>query len=144
MHQGEMHFDNYSHLGHTETELFANMFQMKLRQIIEHTLNFAHLPNVDDIQHTGKSQLTMDSFIPYSEFHNQPESRVTMFILPPSGGGAESYFNNIVRHLPHFRLVVFNNKYLHSRTPSTFEELATFYISHIKQVQPQGPYNLLG
>ena len=37
-----------------------------------------------------------------------------------------------------------NNKYLHSRTPSTFEELATFYLSHIKQVQPQGPYNLLG
>jgi N-(5-amino-5-carboxypentanoyl)-L-cysteinyl-D-valine synthase len=50
-----------------------------------------------------------------------------------------------VQHVTQFKLVLFNNYYLHRKCQQTnFEELANFYINYVKQIQPQGPYNFLG
>ncbi|KAG6001443.1 NRPS protein [Claviceps maximensis] len=67
-----------------------------------------------------------------------------LFLLPPGEGGAESYLHNIVRGLPHRKLVVFNNHYRHNKALSTFEQLADYYISLIRTMQPRGPYHILG
>ncbi|DAA74216.1 TPA_exp: Uncharacterized protein A8136_3714 [Trichophyton benhamiae CBS 112371] len=88
---------------------------------------------------------TEETFTPYFEYRD-PSHRQgpTLFLLPPGEGGAESYFNNIVKYLPKHNLVAFNNFYLHSKALQTFEELAEWYTDHIRRLQPQGPYHLLG
>uniref|UniRef100_A0A914WMB5 oleoyl-[acyl-carrier-protein] hydrolase n=1 Tax=Plectus sambesii TaxID=2011161 RepID=A0A914WMB5_9BILA len=139
---GHMCFNIASHLSLEETERFKAVFKMKLEQIIEHTLSFVHPQK--DIKESTSTGMAVDHFEPYFEFHNPPGGAV-LFILPPGEGGAESYFNNIVQQLTQFKLVLFNNYYLHLKSPQTsFEELAKFYISYVKQIQPKGPYNFLG
>lgn len=66
-----------------------------------------------------------------------------LFVLPPGEGGAESYLNNIAKHLPGIRLVLFNNVHLH-RPMHSFEDLAQYYLTYIRQLQPSGPYSFLG
>ncbi|WEW54860.1 PP-binding and AFD_class_I domain-containing protein [Emydomyces testavorans] len=83
-------------------------------------------------------------FIPYFEYRDGPRKGPTLFLLPPGEGGAESYFNNVVKHLPSSHLVVFNNFYLHSKSLKTFEELSQFYLPYIRRLQPRGPYHFLG
>ncbi|KAF9892096.1 hypothetical protein FE257_002502 [Aspergillus nanangensis] len=82
-------------------------------------------------------------FTPYFTFGDTGRGP-PIFMLPPGEGGAESYFNNIVSGLPQRNLVVFNNHYRHYGSLRTFEELADYYISQIQQIQPHGPYHLLG
>jgi len=67
----------------------------------------------------------------------------TLFVLPPGEGGAESYLNNLAKQLPDVRLVLFNN--VHLRTPmQSFEEIARYYVGHVRRLQPSGAYNFFG
>nr|CAA38631.1 delta-(L-alpha-aminoadiphyl)-L-cysteinyl-D-valinesynthetase (ACV synthetase) [Aspergillus nidulans] len=85
-----------------------------------------------------------EMYTPYFEFSKTPRRGPILFLLPPGEGGAESYFNNIVKHLPTTNMVVFNNYYLHSKSLNTFEKLAEMYLGHIRQIQPDGPYHFIG
>nr|AAK21902.1 alpha-aminoadipyl-cysteinyl-valine synthetase [Kallichroma tethys] len=81
---------------------------------------------------------------PYFLFEGDSRRGQPLFLLPPGEGGAESYFHNIVKGLPGRNLVVFNNYYRHKRESQTIEGLADYYLSHIRSIQPEGPYDLLG
>lgn len=111
---------------------FVATFQQTLKQISK---------NVEYIV----PALPFGNFETYYEFPADKSTATTLFIFPPGEGGAESYFNNLVPSLKQFNLVVFNNYYL-ERQPmeSTFEQLAAMYITYIKAIQVDGPYNLLG
>ena len=75
-----------------------------------------------------------------------------VFIFPPSGGGAESYYDNLVPKLDKNKMVLFNNIFDYTgRTlgeshikDMTFEDLAKDYILRLKRIQPEGPYCLVG
>ncbi|WDN54002.1 amino acid adenylation domain-containing protein [Streptomyces clavuligerus] len=67
----------------------------------------------------------------------------TLFVFPPGEGGAESYLSNLAQRLPGHRLVLFNNVHLH-RPMESFEALADFYLPLLREIQPSGPYHLLG
>lgn len=85
-----------------------------------------------------------DEYTPYFAFEGGARQGRPLFLLPPGEGGAESYFNNIVHGLPRRNLVVFNNHYRHGKSLSTFEELSDYYLSLIRSIQPEGPYDVLG
>jgi len=94
-----------------------------------------------------------EDFEPYIPINVQPyENDKVIFMLPPGDGGGESYFRNVIAHLPGARIVAFNNYYKHIKGKLTeeeygkidFEFLATYYIELMKQVQPTGPYYLFG
>ncbi|KAK2763730.1 NRPS [Arachnomyces sp. PD_36] len=138
----QMVFHIDSRLDPIETEIFSTAFKTKLEQVIEHTLESTHSRPTPNMNKTING--TEDDFIPYFEFRNGSRRGPILFVLPPGEGGAESYFNNIVRHLPHSNLVVFNNYYRHTSRLQTFEELGTFYLQYIRQIQPHGPYHFLG
>ncbi|OGM40344.1 N-(5-amino-5-carboxypentanoyl)-L-cysteinyl-D-valine synthase [Aspergillus bombycis] len=89
-------------------------------------------------------QLTEETYTPYFEYLEPSRQGPTLFLLPPGEGGAESYFNNIVKHLPRTNMVAFNNYYLHSKHMGTFEELAEMYLEHVRSIQSQGPYHFIG
>lgn len=139
--RGQMRFNITSRFGVTETQQFTRVLQMKLEEIIEHTLSVTKLQK--EIPESTLKGIAVGQFEPYFEFYYPHEGSI-LFILPPGEGGAESYFNNIVQHLTDFKLVVFNNYYLHHKTFTTFKDLAKFYIKYVKELQPQGPYNFLG
>lgn len=74
---------------------------------------------------------------------NETAKGSTLFVLPPGEGGAESYMNNLARQLPDQRLVLFNNVHLHTPMQS-FEEIARYYLAHVRRLQPHGPYHFFG
>jgi len=88
------------------------------------------------------SLLDENDFEPYILVNEGVPGEI-LFLLPPGEGGAESYLNNIARQLPGIRLVLFNNIHL-SRPMLSFEALAQYYLSHVRRLQPSGPYNFLG
>ncbi|KAH8681976.1 alpha-aminoadipyl-cysteinyl-valine synthetase [Xylariales sp. PMI_506] len=104
------------------------------------------------IDTTGDNSFTLPSpmangdvpYEPFFQFKDGARRGPPLFMLPPGEGGAESYFHNIVSGLPDRDLVVFNNYYRHSKGLKTIEELADYYLSLIKSIQPEGPYDLLG
>lgn len=140
---GEMIFNIDSRLDSAVTERFSTVFKTKLEQIIQHTLEATH-PMNGTKENRVLANGTDNDFIPYFEFRGGSRKGPILFTLPPGEGGAESYFNNIVRHLPNSNLVVFNNYYRHSKRLRTFEELGSFYLEYIRQIQPHGPYHFLG
>lgn len=139
---GEMNFKIDSRLDPAVTERISSVFKTRLLGIIQHTLEVAHPRNgITDKKITNG---TDEDFIPYFEFRGGSRKGPILFALPPGEGGAESYFNNVVRHLPETNLVVFNNYYRHSKRLQTFEELGSFYLEYVRQIQPHGPYHFLG
>jgi N-(5-amino-5-carboxypentanoyl)-L-cysteinyl-D-valine synthase len=66
-----------------------------------------------------------------------------IFLLPPGEGGAESYLGNLSRRLDTVNQVLFNNVHQHCRL-DTFEQIAAYYISKIREMRSSSPYNLLG
>lgn len=122
---------------------FATAFEEKLEALIEHTKGEVNTHYV-----TSSSQGVeplRGRFDPYVEFNQSVKDGPILFILPPGEGGAESYFNNLAKHLTDYRLVVFNNFYLHSKLPdATFESLAHFYLEYVQSIAPNGPYHFLG
>ncbi|BCS19536.1 non-ribosomal peptide synthetase [Aspergillus puulaauensis] len=99
-------------------------------------------------QHTDLTptapKFTEETYTPYFEYLDASRRGPILFLLPPGEGGAESYFNNIVRHLPRANMVVFNNYYLHTKRLTTFESLAAMYLEHVRQFQSDGPYHFIG
>jgi N-(5-amino-5-carboxypentanoyl)-L-cysteinyl-D-valine synthase len=85
-----------------------------------------------------------ETYTPYFEYLEPARQAPTLFLLPPGEGGAESYFNNIVKGLPQTNMVVFNNYYLHSKRLHTFDELAEFYLDQVRSIQSHGPYHFIG
>ncbi|MGJ4931580.1 amino acid adenylation domain-containing protein [Bradyrhizobium sp. HKCCYLRH3095] len=66
-----------------------------------------------------------------------------IFLLPPGEGGAESYLGNLSRSLDTVNQVLFNNVHQHCRLDS-FEQIAAYYVSKIREMRSPKPYNLLG
>ncbi|MDK1288212.1 non-ribosomal peptide synthetase [Pseudoalteromonas umbrosa] len=122
---------------------FTTAYQDTLKEIVDHTLEQpTHKTHVETSE---EPKPTRGRFDPYVEFNQSNTDGPILFVLPPGEGGAESYFNNLAKHLTEYRLVVFNNFYLHSQLPDiTFEDLAHFYLEYVQSIQPQGPYHFLG
>lgn len=88
---------------------------------------------------------------PYVIF-NYGVSLNPVFMFPPAGSGAETYFNNLVPELSNRSLVLFNNFYRYLLDSFgnkgvkhyTFEKLAAEYILLMKKIQPKGAYTLFG
>lgn len=124
-------------------EEFTEAYKRNLEILIDHTRS-------ETYSHQAMTQLTgvqplVGRFDPYVEFNQSITGGPVLFILPPGEGGAESYFNNLAKHLTDYRLVVFNNFYLHSKLPdTTFESLAQFYLEYVQTIAPHGPYHFLG
>ncbi|WP_410643876.1 amino acid adenylation domain-containing protein [Amycolatopsis sp. lyj-346] len=118
------------------TRRFADELRRWLGRVVEHTTGVARAGATAAGERRGA-----DAFDPYILVDEDAEP--TIFVLPPGEGGAESYLNNIAKNLPGHRLVLFNNVHLHSPMGS-FEELAEYYVEHVRRLQPEGPYRLLG
>ncbi|KAL2758892.1 hypothetical protein ACRALDRAFT_2017779 [Sodiomyces alcalophilus JCM 7366] len=121
--------------GASASELIGAVEQT-LGALVEATAN-------PDFQAPAPSDPDLD-FTPYFVFEGASRKGAPLFLLPPGEGGAESYFHNLVQGLPHRNLVVFNNHYREKKTLRTMEELATYYLAHIRSFQPEGPYHILG
>ena len=139
----KIYFDIHTRLGRGKTEQFKAAFSIALEQIIDHTVNVVQSRPL--VQNLASQAITKEHFDPYVEFNESLTDRPILFVLPPGEGGAESYFNNIAKQLTEFRLVIFNNYYLHHNLPDmSFEELANYYLKFVREIQPSGPYHFLG
>ncbi|MCX8514526.1 MAG: condensation domain-containing protein, partial [Burkholderiales bacterium] len=109
----------------------------------------------EKLSNIGTLHYTMSDFKEFEPYiiidNNKNDQLNNLFILPPGDGGHESYLNNLVPKLGENRLILFNNFLLfHNQcindkaNQHTIEHLANLYITQIKQIQPKGPYNLLG
>lgn len=116
-------------------------FERCLEALIEHTMEaFEGKPEI-----AKRNRPVASRFEPYVEFNQSHKDAPILFILPPGEGGAESYFNNLAKYLPDFRLVIFNNCYLqHPLKGGTFESLAHYYLEYVQSIQPHGTYHFLG
>lgn len=115
-------------------------FVQTLQQTLEEICNNFEVETIEELPSFGKD------YEAYFEFPSETDMNSTLFILPPGEGGAESYFNNLVPHLKkQFKLVVFNNYYFDKCSlDTTFQELALQYLKYVRDIQANGPYNLLG
>ena len=137
---GCISFDISSRIDQAKAKTFGDTFKSALLQIIDH---------VNSINKKSSHNLNEESedlkFDPYVMFNQELTDRPILFMLPPGEGGAESYFNNLVKHFPEFRLVVFNNYYLDNpESEFSFEQLAGYYLQFIREFQESGPYHFLG
>lgn len=116
----------------------------KLRETIMGTvLDIIRMSSEEGFQPPTKLE-AKPSFIPYFAFDGGSRRGPPLFLLPPGEGGAESYFHNIVQGLSHRNMIAFNNHYRDDKSLQTIEELAEYYLSHMRSIQPQGPYHILG
>lgn len=137
--RGQMEVTIESKLGYKITYQLMQEFKKSLEDIIFHTLSI--LPDKNVSKNLPSSSLSSTDFVPY--ILSNEDKNPALFILPPGEGGAESYLNNIAKHLNNVKLVIFNN--IHLLNPmDSFEDLAEYYVEHIKSIQPNGPYNFLG
>ena len=149
--EGKMIFNIASRLSCENAKKFSNALKRAIDEVIDYTLRhasksivYSSLGNKEPTQNPLKNVFA-DGFDPFVEFESLSKYAPVLFILPPGEGGAESYLNNIVPQLAQCRLILFNNLYLYKENvKKSFEELANYYISYIKKIQPRGPYNLLG
>ena len=126
----------------TATQRFTAELKVRLEEIISHTSAVVSGPSSRVNGVSARPLLDADEFEPYI-LANEEAAGEMLFLLPPGEGGAESYLNNIARQLPGLRLVLFNNIHLH-RPMQSFEALAQYYLTHVRRLQPSGPYNFLG
>jgi pimeloyl-ACP methyl ester carboxylesterase len=85
----------------------------------------------------------------YAIFNEKENNGKILFFLPPIGGNAESYYNNLVPKLSSYKLILFNNYYDNMRakfldSSSSISHLADYYVTLVKQLQPTGPYSFIG
>ena len=132
-----------SRLGEASTEKIAQGLSSSISEITSFLGEKGSRPKMNsDIDITLKPT---DDFVPFFKFAEPPRRGPILFLLPPGEGGAESYFQNLVTHLPHTQLVAFNNLHLHNSNANlTFPTLANHYIHWLRSHQPHGPYHLLG
>ncbi|WP_267123008.1 non-ribosomal peptide synthetase [Xanthomonas sacchari] len=124
-----------------QTEQFAKALEAGLQVFCAYVGKHAALPAKPARPSAPALPQTAD-FEPYFVI-NEAAAGPTLFVLPPGEGGAESYLNNLAKQLPTLRLVLFNNVHLHSPMQS-FEEIAKYYMHHVRQLQPSGAYNFFG
>ncbi len=144
-------FKFISTLSQFKLVFFLNIFENKILEIID----YGKLKSCEDI--FSKFSLTeidssyyFEPFVISNGFKDDPNN--ILFMFPPGGGGAESYFNNIGTYLTSKKLILFNNivnnilnlKLNEILCKLTIEKLAFFYIGFIKQIKPCGPYNFFG
>ncbi|WP_199930865.1 non-ribosomal peptide synthetase [Streptomyces sp. CB02923] len=129
-----------SRLDRATTRRFTSELEAWLEKLIAHTSTVAG--NGTGHAQAGPQTAPADAFDPYL-LVNEDCAEHTLFAFPPGEGGAESYLSNIAQRLPGHRIVLFNNVHLHAPMKS-FEDLARFYIEHIRQLQPSGSYSFLG
>ncbi|KAE8375538.1 hypothetical protein BDV26DRAFT_294926 [Aspergillus bertholletiae] len=134
---GTIQIDIDSSWGLEDSERFISSIEKALNNIIDAASQQAPSSSVGH-------PLTEETYTPYFEYLESSRQGPTLFLLPPGEGGAESYFNNIVKHMPKTNMVAFNNYYLHSKRLRTFEELAEMYLDHVRSIQPHGPYHFIG
>ncbi|MDX3853441.1 non-ribosomal peptide synthetase [Streptomyces sp. AK02-01A] len=129
-----------SRLDLATTQRFADELKSWLERLAAHTSTVTS----DGRGHrqTAPQAAPEDVFDPYI-IVNEESAEHTLFVFPPGEGGAESYLSNIAQRLPGCRLVLFNNVHLHSPMNS-FEDLARFYLRHIRDLRPSGSYSFLG
>ncbi|MEU7056929.1 amino acid adenylation domain-containing protein [Streptomyces sp. NPDC046197] len=129
-----------SRLDRSITQRFTSELKAWLEQLAAHTVA-ASRGGARPAQAAPRTT-SGDDFEPYILVEEDNAER-TLFVFPPGEGGAESYLSNIAQRLPGHRLVLFNNVHLHSPMGS-FEELAEYYLRHVRQLRPSGPYSFLG
>ena len=137
---GEITIDVSSGWSLEESERFISTVEDGLDRILDDLV----ANNQASPASTRRQLFTEETFTPYFEYRDQSRQGPILFLLPPGEGGAESYFDNLVKHLPQTNLVTFNNYYLHSKSLQTFEDLADLYVGYIRTIQPHGPYHFLG
>ncbi len=129
-----------SRLDAETSERFARLLRMRLEAFA------AHIAEAGPIFGTQRKRSAAASraveFEPCFVL-NETAKGPTLFVLPPGEGGAESYMNNLARQLPDLRLVLFNNVHLHTPMQS-FEDIARYYLGHVRRLQPHGPYHFFG
>eukprot|EP01132_Coremiostelium_polycephalum_P002165 gene2165-2665_t len=134
---GELRFNIVSKLLTTNANTIAEKLSQNLEKILG---SFNSYP-------IGSNQHKEEVYIPYFEYRVN-ENYPTLHILPPGEGGAESYLGNIQPKLSSsVNVILYNNYYRWNKSQQgtiRFEELAKYYINHIKSIQPRGPYNFLG
>ncbi|MER6999328.1 amino acid adenylation domain-containing protein [Streptomyces sp. NPDC000410] len=129
-----------SRLDQATTRRFATELKAWLERLVAHTSTVA--PGGSRHAQAGPRTAPEDAFEPYI-LVDEDSAEHTLFVFPPGEGGAESYLSNIAQRLPGHRLVLFNNVHLHLPMES-FEALARYYLDHIRELQPSGPYSFLG
>ncbi|GHH81085.1 surfactin synthase subunit 1 [Streptomyces sulfonofaciens] len=129
-----------SRLDQATTRRFAAELKSWLEKVAAHTATVA--AGGTGRATAGPRLAPGEDFDPYIIVNEESAER-TLFVFPPGEGGAESYLSNIAQRLPGFRLVLFNNRHLHSAMPS-FAALARYYLGHVRELQPAGPYSFLG
>ncbi|HEY0737559.1 MAG TPA: amino acid adenylation domain-containing protein, partial [Herpetosiphonaceae bacterium] len=139
---GQLVVEVDSRLAQADTERFSAELKVQLEAIIAHTSAVAATIQAPTPRFTTRAAPRADDFDPYI-LVNEHATGPVLFVLPPGEGGAESYLNNLARQLPGIRLVLFNNVHLHRPMPS-FEAIAQYYLPYIRQLQPAGPYHVLG
>jgi N-(5-amino-5-carboxypentanoyl)-L-cysteinyl-D-valine synthase len=140
---GQLHVEISSRLKRGETKDLLSRLEHALDKIIELS---SHSPMEALAGGTSEKRTSPErSFIPYFEFTDTPRDGPVLFLLPPGEGGAESYFNNIVKEMPNTRLVVFNNYHLHGQDANnSFQCLARRYVAWMRECQTQGPFHITG
>jgi len=134
--EGQMVTQISSCLGAETTSMLLNTITKTLTEVVE-------VASQADFR-VPAAQEAEPEFTPYFAFQDESRRGSPLFLLPPGEGGAESYFHNIVQGLSGRNMIAFNNHYRHSKSLATIEELAEYYLSHIRQIQPEGPYHILG
>ncbi|MDB2385717.1 amino acid adenylation domain-containing protein [Shewanella sp.] len=141
---GQLRFGIHSKLDKQQAKKFTDIFHTMLTRIILHCCDTKQPTMIYQPQ-------DFKQFIPFETINND-SNKHTIFMLPPGGGGAESFYNNLVPQMGDHKVVLFNNYYdflnrekgAEATDQLTFEQLALFYIDDIKQQQPKGPYTLAG
>lgn len=137
----QLHVELCSRLTSGDTRDLLSRLEDAFDEIIECCSNLPTAALADEVCERLTSAET--SFIPCFEFTEAPRNGPILFLLPPGEGGAESYFNNIVKEMPDTRLMVFNNYHLrHPERNTSFESLAGRYIAWMRERQSQGPFHI--
>jgi len=142
---GELRFSMTSRMSNVHTSQLKEAFKNALMNVVKHCIL------KKEAEYTPSD--FKDGFDPFILINaNQYANGKVVFLLPPGNGGGESYLNNIIANLPEARIVSFNNYYMHIEKKLageelrkiTYEFLAAYYVTLIKQLQPTGPYCLFG
>jgi N-(5-amino-5-carboxypentanoyl)-L-cysteinyl-D-valine synthase len=140
----KLFFKFRSRLSQVRTLEFIQTIKCRLEELAQKTRTS---PPMHDLTLVDYGIRSYDS--PFTIFNEIENKGKILFFLPPIGGHAESYYNNLVPRLLSYKLVLFNNYYNNMRakcldTSSSISHLAHFYVTLVRQLQPTGPYSFIG